>query len=296
MLELVTRGGDAGNVTAVGSAAPTLFLERPEGRIAYDDSGGEGSLVVAAPSLGDLRQEYRFLRPRLVAEGYRVVTIDLRGHGESSTGWSDYSADAVGSDIVALINHVNAGPATIVGTSMAAGAGVWAAAEAPDRVAGLVLVGPFVRDVPASPVQKLMLKALLQRPWGPAAWSLYYKSLYPSRRPADLTDYRAALKANLKEPGRFHALRSMASASKARIESRLADVKAPVLVLMGSKDPDFPDPVAEAHLVAERLNGTVQLIEGAGHYPHAEMPEETATAVLAFLRSVQAGEAAGRGR
>lgn len=274
----------------------TQFLERPGGRIAYDDSGGAGPLVVAAPSLGDLRQEYRFLRPRLVAAGYRVVTMDVRGHGESSTGWSDYSADAVGSDIVALINHLNAGSATIVGTSMAAGAGVWAAAEAPDRVAGLVLVGPFVRDIPASLVQKLMLKALLQRPWGPAAWSLYYKSLYPRRQPADLTDYRAALKANLKEPGRFHALRSMANASKARIESRLTDVHAPVLVVMGSKDPDFPNPAAEARLVAERLSGTVHLIEGAGHYPHAEMPEETAASVLTFLQSVQPAEVANRGR
>ncbi|MGE0544772.1 MAG: alpha/beta fold hydrolase [Dehalococcoidia bacterium] len=296
VVEMMTRDGDAGRVTADWSLLPVHYLERPDGRIAFDDSGGSGPLVVAIPSLGDLRQEYRFLRPLLLAEGYRLVTVDLRGHGQSSTGWPDYAADAIGGDIVALLEYLDAGPATIIGTSMAAGAAVWAGAAAPNRVAGLTLVGPFVRDLPPSPVQSLMLKVLIRRPWGPAAWSLYYKSLYPTQLPNDLTDYRAALKANLKEPGRFRALQAMLGASKAAVEARLADVEAPVLVVMGSKDPDFPDPAAEARLVAERLNGRVMLIDGAGHYPHVEMPEATAPAILAFLREIRTGTVVAGGR
>lgn len=295
VVEMMTRGGDAGRMTSAWADSPVRYLERPEGQIAYDDSGSDGPLVVAVPSLGDLRQEYRFLRPRLVAAGYRVVTMDVRGHGETSTGWRDYSAEAIGTDMVALLEHLNGGPATIVGTSMAAGAAAWAAAERPDLVAGLVLVGPFVREVPVSPMQQMMLTVLMRRPWGPAAWSMYYKSLYPTRQPDDLTDYRAALKANLKQPGRFEAVQAMLGSSKAGVEARLGEVTAPVLVVMGSKDPDFPDPAAEARLVAERLGGTVQLIEGAGHYPHAEMPEEMATAVLSFLDEVVAGAAVVRG-
>ena len=65
----------------------TQFLKRPEGAIAYDDTGN-GPLVVCAPSLGDVRGEYRLLAPQLVDAGYRVVTMDLRGLGESSTGWA----------------------------------------------------------------------------------------------------------------------------------------------------------------------------------------------------------------
>src|SRR5262245_48112192 len=59
------------------------FLTTPEGRIAYDDVG-KGPLLVMVPSLGDLRQEYRLFVPPLLASGFRVVTMDLRGHGESS--------------------------------------------------------------------------------------------------------------------------------------------------------------------------------------------------------------------
>src|SRR5258708_27571019 len=67
----------------------TRYLEVPGGRLAYDDTG-TGLLVVCLPGLGDLRASYRFLAPRLVAAGYRVVTMDLRGLGESSTDWADY--------------------------------------------------------------------------------------------------------------------------------------------------------------------------------------------------------------
>ena len=107
-----------------------LILDRPEGRIAYTDAGS-GPLVVMVPGLGDLKEEYRFLAPKVLAAGYRVVAMDIRGHGNSSVGWSDYSTAALGSDIVALVRYLDAGPATIIGTSMGAGAAAWAAAEAP---------------------------------------------------------------------------------------------------------------------------------------------------------------------
>lgn len=77
------------------------------------------------------------------------------------------------------------------------------------------------------------------------------------------------------------------AASKASCEARIPEVKAPVLVVMGTKDPDFPDPAAEAKLTAERLRGRVELVEGAGHYPHAELPEQVGPAIVAFLRCAQ---------
>jgi pimeloyl-ACP methyl ester carboxylesterase len=262
----------------------TEFLRRPDGTIAYDDTKNAGPLVVCVPSLGDVRAEYRFLRPVLQQAGYRVVTMDVRGHGESSTGWSDYSAAAVGSDVVALLRHLNAGPAAVIGTSMAGAAAVWAAAEAPDLVGRIVLVGAFVRDMPMPLMMKLGLAAMLAGPWRVAAWAAYYGSLYPTAKPADFAAYRAALKANLSEPGRFEAVKAMLAAPKAPCTARLGQVQAPALVMAGSKDPDFPDPAAEAAWVAAQVRGRVVMVAGAGHYPHAEMPERTGTEILAFLQ------------
>ncbi len=260
----------------------TQYLQSDGGQIAFDAEGA-GRLVLCAPGMGDLRSEYRFLAPRLVAAGYRVSTADLRGHGQSSARWPDYSVAAIGADMVALIRHLQAGPAVIVGTSMAAGAAVCAAALAPDAVAGLVLVGPFVRDTMPPWRATLMFYPLFSRPWGLALWARYYASLYPTARPADFAAYAAAQQSNLREPDRLEALRAMMVASKRASEAALARVSTRVLVVMGARDPDFKDPAAEAHFVAERLHGQVTMIEGAGHYPHAEMPEQTAEAILSFL-------------
>ena len=102
---------------------------------------------------------------------------------------------------------------------------------------------------------------------------LVLRHALPSRKPADFDAYRAALRANLAEPGRFEAVQAMLRRSDAEIEARLPPVQAPSLVLMGTKDPDFPDPAAEARWVAEQLRGEARMIEGAGHYPQTEVPE-----------------------
>jgi pimeloyl-ACP methyl ester carboxylesterase len=260
------------------------FLSANGGTIAYDLTGS-GPLVICVPSMGDLRGEYRFLAPILVNAGYTVATMDVRGHGESSAQWADFSVAGVGADILALIGSLNRGPALIVGASMAAGAAVFAAAEAPELIAGLALIGPFVRCEPTF-ATSLLYSAMFSRPWGPAAWIGYYNTLYPTRKPDDFAAYTAALKANLSAPGRLEALQAMLKASKGASEKRLARVQAPALVLMGSKDPDFKDPAAEAGWIAAALHCEFEMIPGAGHYPHAEMPEIVAPKIAAFAGQV----------
>ncbi len=263
----------------------TQFLQVPQGKIAYDDTGS-GPLVVCVPGMGDLRGEYRFLVPQLTAAGYRVVTMDVRGHGESSVGWTDYSVAGVGSDIVALVRHLDTGPAVVIGNSMAAGAAVWAAAEAPELVRAMALIGPAVHGDVRWPF-RLLLAVLFARPWGPSAWVRYYTTLFPTRKPADWNAYTAGLRRNLAQRGRLEALHQMMIVPKAASESRLARVTAPALVLMGSKDPDFKSPEAEAKWVASQVKGDCQMIAGAGHYPFTDMPEITGPKILAFLNQLQ---------
>ena len=244
---------------------------------------------MCVPGLGDVRASYRFLVPQLVAAGYRVVTMDLRGHGESSTGWSDYRDTTIAGDVLALVRFLNAGPAILVGNSYGGAAVAYAAAREPDAVAGLVLLDAFVRDVPQGAFQRLGVRAVALL--GVSAWMAYYKSLYKTTPPADLNDYNKALTTNLKQPGRYDAVKAMMFASHAAIEPRLADVKAPTLIVMGSQDPDFPDSAGEARLIAEKLTGVankqIEMIEGAGHYPHAEKPEQVLAVLLPFLQRMR---------
>ena len=52
---------------------------------------------------------------------------------------------------------------------------------------------------------------------------------------------------------------------------------------MGTRDPDFPDAAAEAQWLAEQLRADSLIVDGAGHYPHTEMPEQVAPKVLSFV-------------
>ncbi|MEV0001125.1 alpha/beta hydrolase [Micromonospora sp. NPDC050980] len=66
--------------------------------------------------------------------------------------------------------------------------------------------------------------------------------------------------------------------------ARAAQVRQPVLVLMGTKDPDFPDPGAEARAARRQFAvAEARMIADSGHYPHADQPAATAAALVEFL-------------
>ncbi len=263
----------------------TKTMKLKGGSIAYEETGN-GPLIVCIPGMGDLRSQFRILAPRLVSAGYRVVTMDLRGHGESSANWKDYSIASIGADLLALLQHLDAGPAVIMANSMAAGAAVLAAAEGPQWVKGLVLLDPAVRGEP-NRFWRILLSVLFARPWGPSAWAWYYSTLYPSQKPADLESYLDALKQNLKQPGRMEALQGLMAAPQTIAAANLGKVRVPALVIMGSRDPDFKLPEQEAAWVAQSLNAHYEMITGAGHYPHVEMPEITTPHILSFLAQLE---------
>jgi pimeloyl-ACP methyl ester carboxylesterase len=261
----------------------TQYFEQPEGKLAYSDYGGSGQTVLMLPGMGDLRGEYRFLAPALSQAGYRAVTVDLRGHGESSVPWPVYDVPSVGQDILALLAQPGWAPAHVIGTSFAPAAIVWAAAQKPESFRSLVLINPFVRDAKPNPLVQAVFWLMMNNPWRVRTWGMYYDSLYPTRKPGDHPAYRAGLLENLGQPGRFQAAKLLAISSRQPSEQALKQVKAPVLVLMGTRDPDFPDPAAEGQWIAGQTGGKLELVEGAGHYPQAEMPEQTAPLVLDFL-------------
>jgi pimeloyl-ACP methyl ester carboxylesterase len=259
----------------------TQFVARPEGRIAYD-STGEGALIVLVPGMGDLRSSYRFLAPQLVAAGYRVVTTDLRGHGDSDTGFASYGDVETAGDVLALIESLG-GPAVIVGNSMGAGAAAYAAAERPDLVSGIVLVGPFVRNGDTSAVTRIMLRVAMAPLWAAPSWSAYLPKLYAGRKPADFDAYRAQITTSIKRPGYAKAFSLTTRTSHAAAEERLSEVHVPTLVVMGEQDPDFSDPRAEADWIAAALSGTVVMVPDAGHYPQSQQPDLVASAMIGFL-------------
>ncbi|NQX13080.1 alpha/beta hydrolase [Microbacteriaceae bacterium VKM Ac-2855] len=270
----------------------TQFLTLDEGTIAYD-LAGEGPLVVLAHGMGDSRRSYRFVVPALVAAGYRVANVDLRGCGDSSIGWSGYSRTDIAGDLVALVRHLGA-PAVIVGQSISGGAATIAAAMAPELVVGLVELAPFTR------AQSVDLGGLLRNKRHRAGtvrlgsvmmtgslkgWLSYLDLAIPAK-PADWSDERARIESHLGHPERMQVLRAMTKTSPADAGAQLANVRCPVLVVEGGADPDWADPKAEGERILADLPaglGELVVIENAGHYPHAETPDDLVELLLPFL-------------
>jgi pimeloyl-ACP methyl ester carboxylesterase len=283
--------GAAGSITYEG-AGDVRYVEVPGGRIAYEVMG-QGPLIVLSHGIGDLRQSYRFLAPLLVKAGYRVANANVRGHGDSSVGFESISRSDVAGDLLALIRRLG-GPAVIVGQSISGGAATIAAAQAPELVAVIVEINPFTRT------QKPNFGGLLRigryrrgivRLGGTqlfrslSAWMRYLDLAYPTK-PADYDDYTGALRAKLTEPGRMAEFLKTFKSTPADAEAQLPNVRCPALIVMGTADPDFPDPKAEGEAIVAALPpglGTLKILEGAGHYPHAERPDELAALLTGFV-------------
>ena len=275
--------------SASASDGDTRFLDRGTGRIAYD-LAGSGPLIIGVPGMGDLRSTFRHLTPALIAAGYRVATMDLRGQGDSDLSFDSFDDPAAASDIVALAEHLGE-PAIVIGISMGAAAAVIAAAKHPETIRGLVLMGPFVRDLPSSALQRWMMRAVMGGPWARRAWLTYLPKFYPTRRGEDFLEHKERIARALARPGYTRAFRAVTRTSHAPSEAVLDQVHTPVLVVMGTKDPDFPDQRAEAASIADRLHGRVEMITDAGHYPQSEFPELTTPVVLDFARQLDNGPA-----
>jgi pimeloyl-ACP methyl ester carboxylesterase len=238
----------------------------------------------------DLRSELRFLTPLLANAGFRVVTIDQRGMGEASGRWPEYGSTPMARDLIALIRHLGAGPALIYGTSNGAAAGVYIAAEQPELVDGLVLAAPFVRDGKASWVQRQLMQIMRVPGLALPIYMSYFPKWEPRRpRVADFDEHVARLRANLRQPDRHGVIDAYIRQQTHReAEARIGQVNVPSLVIMGTGDIDWPDPRAEADWIASQLGSELLLLDGAGHHPHVECPDEVATAVIDFARRLAA--------
>lgn len=280
----------------VVTAHTTHSLTLDDGTLVYD-LVGEGPLVVLAHGMGDSRRSYRFLVPALAAAGYRVANLDLRGCGDSSHGWTGYGRTDIAGDLLALVRHLvgtSGDRAVLVGQSISGGAATIAAADAPDLIAGVVELAPFTRAQSADLGGLLRSKryrtsgTLLARTLllgSLPAWMAYLELAYPTK-PADWSDESARIRASMSEPARMTVLQAMAKSSPADAGARLPDVTCPVLVVEGGLDPDWADPRAEGERILADLRpglGQLAVIDEAGHYPHAQTPDELLALVLPFL-------------
>jgi pimeloyl-ACP methyl ester carboxylesterase len=115
-------------------------------RISYETYGDGPRVIVLTHGLLMDGRMYVKLAPKLAEAGHRVITVDMLGHGASEQPYdmTTYSMTQFGSDVIALLDHLDVPQAVIGGTSLGANVALEAACASPSRVRALVLEMPVL--------------------------------------------------------------------------------------------------------------------------------------------------------
>ena len=178
----------------------TASFDHEGNRLVYDEYGSGDRLVVYMHGLLLDSEMNRGIAEAVAQRGNRVVLIDLLGHGRSDrpTHASAYRIDSYASQVFGLLDELGATDAVLGGLSLGANVGLFAAAQRPERVRGLVLEMPVLEwAVPTAalvfvpillgahygrPVLRLTARALERiprTPYGPLNSALHAASLPP---------------------------------------------------------------------------------------------------------------------
>ncbi|TPX38171.1 hypothetical protein SmJEL517_g00185 [Synchytrium microbalum] len=287
---------------AASAALPTIFEDKTPhtfsnggGQIVYEDSGetGNDKVILCLPGIGDIRQSYRFLAPKLRQAGYRVLVSELRASGDSkSAGFTDFRPEDSASDALAVLAAAGVSHATIVCNSFTGASSFYIAGTHADKVDAIICLGGIVRDQSADtyfrPISHLLFNSL----WGASSWVGYWKSLFKKTPPSDLETQANAIFQNLKkDAGQIAALGKMVRATKNNCFAVASKITAPVLLVVGTADPDFANPLKEMEDVSKSLTSSrkveIKSMEGLGHYCHVEAPEIVGEFILGFLKDLQ---------
>ncbi|KAA2238169.1 3-oxoadipate enol-lactonase [Salinarimonas soli] len=214
-----------------------------------------------------------------LAERYRVIRYDHRGHGRSAAPEGPYSMDRLGQDALAIMDALGVAQAHWCGLSMGGMTGMWLLTHAPDRIGRAVLantaahMGPpdlwngRIRTATRGGMEALV-DGTIQR---------WFKPGFAERDPAMIADVRAMI---LGTPvagyqGCCAAIRDMDQREAIR------GIRAPVLVIVGAHDPATTP--AAGQLIAEAISGAQAVTLDGAHLSNLEQPKAFTRAVLEFL-------------
>jgi pimeloyl-ACP methyl ester carboxylesterase len=278
------------------------------GPVHYLDFGGptNAPVIVCVHGLGGSAVNWSAIAP-LLTDRSRVLALDLAGHGLTRSNGRGTRVIENRALLHRFIESVPGAPVILMGNSMGGMISLIETAEAPDAVAGLILVDPALPFVPTrpDPVVAAMFAAYAtpglgwaliaarrrMSPEAAVAMTLSLCTVDASRIPADVVAQHVAIarrRAQFADASRdFLAAARSVSATTGYIRGSayrrgIRSITAPVLLLHGDRDRLVPIAVARA---AARANPSWSLIvlPDIGHVPQLEAPHDTARAVLDWL-------------
>jgi pimeloyl-ACP methyl ester carboxylesterase len=248
-------------------------VEGPVGTLA-GESLGDGPSVVLLHGVSATRRYVVHGSKALARAGFHQVTYDARGHGRSDPAPSDagYSYTELVADLEAVVDaQVGERPFLLGGHSMGAHTAVAYAIENPERLAGLILIGPaymgFVDDEALAGWDRLAEG--LERGGVDGFMRAYDQGLDPAWRETVLRFTRQRISEHLHPKAVARALREVPRSKPFEAISELEFVDVPSLVVGSRDDGDPGHPYAVAAAYAETLPNASLVTEDEGGSPLA---------------------------
>lgn len=219
----------------------------------------------------------------LLARDWHVIVVDLPGHGRSTTSGDLADVADVAREMGAVLDEFGAFPAAVVGAGIGATVAVELAAERPDDVTALVLVGAGLgeeSDMWTDPsVSEWLAGAGDSDDFVDAMMPVLYGAAFFVDQPGRAAGERARLSGL--DPSEVAPLAHAVAVSGDRI-ARLADVVAPMLVIVGEDDAVVAS--KRVHEVAERAAAELVTLPRVGHSAVLEQPVGVGRLIGDFLR------------
>ncbi len=218
---------------------------------------------------------------------YRVIAPDLRGHGRSDPPHGAVSIDLYADDVVALMDELGIGEATVGGLSMGGYVLMALLRRRPDRVRAVMLMATKAPgDTEAGKQARNDMIALAQEEGAGAVADRMLPRMVTARTRAenpDLVEFVRSMMAGTSVEGIVAAQ----SAMRDRPDSTptLAGLQLPALILVGQEDELTPP--AEAEAMHRTIAGSrLEVIPDAAHVLNLEQPEAVNSAILGFLEEL----------
>jgi pimeloyl-ACP methyl ester carboxylesterase len=266
---VVASGGEQTVVPADGGQTSVPAGEKqtavsPDGvEIAFSVEGkGEPALVFVHGWCFD-RSYWKNQVPDF-AKSHTVVTVDLGGHGESGLGRKDWTIQAFGQDVAAVIEKLKLERVILIGHSMGGAVIIEAAKLIPDKVIALIGIDTYQnleQDMPEEAVTQFL--AAFKTDFA-GTTRTFIKRLFPANADSALVESVAADAAAAPQDVATSAL---ANVFRYKPRAALEGLKIPVYAVNGDL---YPTNVEAGKRVAYSFD--VQVIPGSGHFPMLEKP------------------------
>ena len=256
-------------------------------RIGYETFGEGDPAILLLPTWTIVHSRFWKMQVPYLSRHYRVITYDGPGNGRSdrTTDPTRYATDSYAADAAAVLDECGVDAAVVVGLSRGAQYGLRLAALYPDRVLGLVMIGPALPlGLPAAGREGIEERFWLPYPESPDGWDKYnlaywhdhyrdflqfffgqgFAEPHSTKPIEDAIGWALEGGPEILEADARHPLLGLTG------EEAIAAVECPLLVIHGTKDRIQSH---RAGAEAARLgNGTLVSLEGAGHFPNARDP------------------------